>query len=375
MTLVYERPGAGPRTHAFILGCGRFPHLPAGAARHATVAGARAVVEFLVEHADDLIAPLGTIECLLSDPANAAGADKLPQTSQDPRGDDLVDAVTYGKVDAAGADWLERCQAGDHLFFYIASHGVADRDLSASALFEDVRARKWNRWAQSLNVNVLAQYLPATGAAGCWVFLDACQEIVPEILGQTDGASGLILIKATPQQMATTTVRSFALVGSRFGQAGWAPSGAQPPFFTQALLKSFEACVEPRVGGGWTVTAQQLMFNIPKVAEAALGYEQLEIGALNPFAQAAHLLRVDAPKIPVVVRTQNRDDMLRATQIEAVDDQGASILGELRDKNCFLSVPPSGRPFTTTATFADTTTYAPAVFQAQACAQIVELCP
>ena len=268
------------------------------------MAGARAILRLLYETRDLLIAPLATVECLLSDPACAHGADKLgvPSVISDKDGGiDKVDPVLYDKVKSAGYAWLNRCEVGDHMFFYMSSHGVADRDYTAAALFEDIRGTQFSKWSQSLNVNALALALPTTKAGACWVFLDACQEIVPSLLGQYSGTKGLTLIDASAQEMANATISSVSLVGSRFGQQGWAPRTADPPYFTQALLRGFEACVERPTNETWVVTGQQLQYHVRHVAEAAFGYV-LETQPLCVFAEEARLLRVPNPRIPVIVR-------------------------------------------------------------------------
>lgn len=378
MTLVYDRqPTApGPRTHAFVLGCGRFPAFGPTAARQSTVAGARAILKFLHANRDLLEAPLATIECLLSDATVSRGADKLavPEISSDPDGGvDDVDAVLFETVRLAGEAWLGRCDPGDHLFFYMSSHGVADRDFTGAALFEDVRASKFNKWGQSLNINALAVALPTTGAGACWVFLDACQEIVPSLLGQYNGASGLTIIAATAQEIANTPIRTMSLAGSRFGQQGWAPATAAPPYFTQALLRGFEACVERPTNGGWVVTGQQLQYHVRHVADAAFGYT-LETQPLCIFADEARLLRVPNPRIPVVVRTVNRAHMSSVLNITC-SSGGPPLVEQPRNQACFFELPPDGLTYSAAATFNVALAYQPATFEAKPCYQNVELVP
>lgn len=383
MTLVYARNDLqGPRTHAFIIGCGRFPYLRAEAARRATVAGARAIAKFLIKNADNLVAPLASVECLLSDPDVEIGKDQLgigavPHDARDEeaRKKDAVEAAVSAFATTAGAAWLKRCEPGDHLFFYMSSHGVADSAATAAGLFENVLENPHNKWAQSLNVNTLALLLPLTGAGACWVFLDACQEIVPSILGQYNGAGGILLINGNPADLANTKSRSVALAGSRFGQKGWAPIAAKPPFFTQALLSSFTACVEPQAGGGWAVTGKQLLFGLREVADASLGHSTLETEPLVPFAQPVRLLNVEKPLIPVVIRTKIRADILKARGIKVVCPANVPQPVTQENMDFFTFVPPDGVQYTVVADFDPPLSYAPQPFYGQPCAQIVELAP
>jgi hypothetical protein len=383
MTLVYERKvEAQPATHAFVLGCGRFPKLGEAANRAATVAGARRVIEYLVGQREALVAPLGSIECLLSDPAVKPGKDVLglgpldgDQRSAAQRAKDHVDPVLTDTVTKAGDAWLNRCQPGDHMFFYMSSHGVADKNFTASGLFEDVLTSKFTKWRASLNINALALNLPVCGAGACWLFLDACQELIPSILGQNNGASGVILVEASPTEMANIKVQALALAGSRFGQSAWAPDEPEPPFFTQALLESFGCCVDdPQGQNDWVVTGEKLAHHIPDVANAAFGNEDLEVTALSPFAASYEFARVVSPSVPVVVRTNDRADMDVMINLTVDDGNGWNATVEPKEQSCFVRVKP-GLKYNASASFHPPTIYPSAPFTARACGQSVVLKP
>jgi hypothetical protein len=375
MTLIYNRNTVeGPKTHAFILGCGRFPNFGPEADRSSTVAGARAIANLLFDKRDSLVAPLATIHCLLSDPAFSAGDDHLlvPIIEKDPEGGvDKVDGVHFDTVRRYGSAWLDLCQPGDHLFFYMSSHGVADRDYTGAGLFEDIGQTRYNRWSQSLNINALATALPITGAGACWVFLDACQEIVPSLLGQYNGTAGLTLIVPTAQQLANTTVRTMSLAGSRFGQQGWAPLGPEPPYFTQAVIRAFRACIELGSDGNWFVTGQQLQYHVRDVADCAFGYN-VETEPLSVFANETYLLRVDDPSIPVVVRTRELNHMAEVRHITC-NGAGPPILKTPEKQSCFFEVPPDGLTYSAAAIFQTERVYKPGRFVGRPCHQRVEL--
>ena len=250
MTLVYNRHREPPATHAFILGCGRFPALDPTLRpnRLSTVNGARKIVRFLIDHADDLIAPLASVECLISDPNDAEGQDALGigMFANDPRGgSDAVDCASLASTTFAGKAWLNRCRKGDTMFFYMASHGIVDSSCAAFALLEDVNSNRFSPWEQSLNIKNLATGLPTIEAGACWVFLDACQEQLPDAMDRIDGTGGLCLLRPTSKHLAKRSeVQSCALAGSRYGGVANSPV-SDPPYFTQALLRGLEgACVE-----------------------------------------------------------------------------------------------------------------------------------
>lgn len=345
MTLVYERsreeahksgPTPHPVTHAFIIGCGRFPNFKAaqGMDRASTVEGARQMAQFLIRRADDFVAPIASIECLLSDPAETAGNDRLvldldPQTVPELSnvkglaGRSVpVDAANYDNTKAAGNAWLDRCEEGDHLLFYMSSHGVGDM-VAAIGLLEDVAAKPRTRWQNSLNITALAQGAQTTGADRSWLFFDACQEVVAD--WTINGTPGLTLIDFTLKQALKAGRRKpLALAAARLGQRAWAPTDGKPPYFTQALLEGLEnLCVEPVSGLGWAVTGEKLWFSLKNVADAAVGWTGLEPEPLMPFnEQGVALIKAAKPEVAIVLRTSVESDFLSAQSLSAVcEDQ------------------------------------------------------
>lgn len=381
MTLVYSRDMDGPATHALIIGCGRFrDYKPDGSAdRVATPAGARKIARFLIDHQDDLVAPLASIECLISDPAVARGKDVLHLGAfpHDPRPDDAVEAALADAVRAAGDRWLDRCRPGDHMFFYMASHGVVERDRSALGAMEDLGVVPRRRWSQTLNVQHLAVSLPVTGAQSCWVFLDACQEVIPELIEQYDGAQALILMTPSLQELTQVSVRSVALAGSRFGGMAWAPTNGDPPWFTQALIQGLSGCCVDAIDGlGWVVSGQQILFGLAKVANAALDYPGLNTEQLTNFNQIAGLVKVAQPMIPVAVRTQIEGHINQAQSVTADDGNGTIETRADNEMTWRFRVEPSGRMFTARALFGPGgPVYQDGRFPAQPPAQVVELRP
>lgn len=379
MTLVYSTDRPAPATHAFVIGCGRFPGLAKDRRldRAQTVAGAREIVRFLLASQSDLVAPLSSIECLLSDPANAAGADKLGlgAIAGDPRSDDRVDAADSTSFELAGDSWLRRCRPGDHLFFYMSSHGAVERDATALALLEDVGTNSNKPWSQSFNVTNLAAALPKTGAGACWVFLDACQEDVTDLTRQVGGAQGVTIITYNIQDLANAKIRSVALAGSRFGGKAWAPTDGKPPFFTQALIEGMRgACVDAVDTLGWVVSGRQLLFGLGEVADAALDYPALETEALTPFNKPSALLKVADPKVPIAVRTAIESHLGGAVAVFAEDGAGTRFDRADNELTWRFRVAPDGRKYMATAQFPPAgPVYQSKQFSAVAPAQIVVL--
>ena len=209
----------------------------------ATCAGARAFMAFLAAHADQFVAPLWSVLCLLSDPAVGAGEDRLGVQLQLPAGaaapaalcdpDTVVHSATLANVAAEAAAWLEsletRGEPQDHAVVYIASHGIADA-ANAVCLLEDVKRRGMSAWQASLNVSILALGLGTLNIARGWVFMDACQDIVADALSRIGGMPGHQVMTVTAQAQARAR-NAVAIAGSKFGNSAYAPTNGDPPYF------------------------------------------------------------------------------------------------------------------------------------------------
>jgi hypothetical protein len=380
MTLVFERIVAAPATHAFVIGCGRFPHLKANGAadRQATVAGAREFVRFLHENRNNFEAPLASIECLISEMGIAPGADTLGLGSladdQRPPTPDVVDAALSTNVETAGETWLNRCRPGDHMLFYMASHGVAESNQTALGLLEDIKKSNNKPWANSLNVSSLATGLPHKQAGACWVFLDACQELVDELNDQPNGAEGISLISTNVRSLTRTSVKTMGLVGARFGKRGWALNANVPPFFTQALIYGMQkACVEPVEGKGWTVTAVQIHQALSRIAEARLGYQGLETESLGLPTYPCPFMKVVDPEVPVIIRSKVESHLANASSVAYTDAVNPPVTMPVGELSWRFVVRPDRTRYTATAELNGGPTVLRATFVGEPPAQIVVL--
>lgn len=332
MTLIYPTDGStdwetspDPVTHALVIGCGRFPHLSADKSkdRKATSAGAEAVVQFLHDYGQKFVAKVATIECVVSDPDLLPGEDhiELVRGSQDDGGtvDRIaVESAIFENVRRAAREWRDRCRPGDHMFFYMSSHGIAD-GTSAIGVCEDVNEIEEEAWTQSINVTTLAQGVLVNGAGRAWVFFDACQEVVQDLLGAPTGSPAFNLVRYSLADLTRLKQKPVALAGSRFGGKAWAPRDGAAPYFTQALLEGLKnACVEPVAGAGWVVTGAQILFGLKRVSEAVLDWP-LETEPLHIFNEPqVALLTVPSPMVPVKVTTETEAHYLSVNAGTAV---------------------------------------------------------
>ncbi|MFG1284884.1 caspase family protein [Xanthobacter autotrophicus] len=326
MTLVYDRPMEGPATHAFVVGCGRYPHLEADnlADRKSPVAGAVAVVEGLIGIADSLIAPLASVEMLVSDPADEGGpasiAERLPQL-----GFASVDQADAGHFQAAGDAWLDRVRPGDSVVFYFSGHGVVDQKGSAIGLLEDVKALRNRPWAATFDVHPLATALGTIGAESAWVFFDACQEISNTLPDTIWKSNGITLKELSLEDLANESCEPLAIAGSKLGHLAWAPDAYLPPYFTQVLLKGLSGCcVEKTRAHGWAVTGQTLLFKLRELASAIVEAVEVTPQSLLRYSEGKAFAKVTAPFTPVAVRSEPEMALHMATAVRIMD--GAEVM-------------------------------------------------
>ncbi len=325
MTLVFERERSSSTkavTHALIVGCGYFPHLPVpdgkNADYHHRLAcpdSAREMVKFLVENRDRLLAPLSSVRCLITEANGDPGYVPKTHPQFDPRDDERVEKANTERLKHHGDGWIDACQPkegehqGDHMFFYACSHGIADRDETAFLLLEDIYKSSRAKWRNALNVGALASELPwCTRAGACWIFMDACQEILPQVVSQIGGVTGWKLVSTTIEELAIVNKKDIksaaSLAASSFGTLASAPKAGGATFFTKALIEALgECCMELDDQGKWMTSAKEVIFGIEKLVKILFNQINVEYAPLSKFNEELFFLHVSDPKIPVVITT------------------------------------------------------------------------
>ncbi len=311
--------GGEPRTHAFIIGVGRYEdaRIPA---LTTSVYGAWAFADWMLTSFQNLDRPLGSIELVLSASPDlgdwqpsAAAAEKLGIA----KGDRLpVEIATFDPIREAFKRWLAR--AGRHLdnaaFLYFSGHGVWK---SVTLLLpEDARLPGNQQSAENL-INIqgtLAHMFNAQPSVQCF-FVDSCQEIPQVLLQNLDATPGEPLHRPTngpkiPRRDA------WIYYGSFTGRKAYGPEG-KAPFFTQELL----GCLERRgadsgYDGTWRVTTASLGRTLEAAGcsrQEIEGYDIQFSNSTDTTNFTAELCQIEnAPEVFVKVRCLPSETMQKA---------------------------------------------------------------
>lgn len=336
MTLLYEAQIDGPVTHAFIVGCGRYPYLQANhtADRRAPVAGAVALAKMLLEEHERLVAPLGSLEMLLSDPTVGDGSVDIGNVLGGDVLTTLVEPADEEHFRDRGDEWLGRVRPGDAVIFYFSGHGIADRQGGAVGLLEDIKSKTNRPWAQSFSATNLSQALQTLHPASAWVFFDACQEIVAEFADRLWEVKNIDLKEVSLADITGDVCEPLAIAGSRTGHLAWAPVDFEPPFFTQVLIKGLSGCcVERTQSHGWAVTGKMLLFGLRQLGETMFDQIVVRPQPILPYSDMQALMTVAQPfmhlavrSIPEVHLTQMASVRLKHQDLEIVSSVAADFV-------------------------------------------------
>ncbi len=265
----------GPKTHALVIGVGRYRHLRGGNAPVAglrdmglgqlssTVFSARAVVEWLLNEYEHPEAPLASVQVLLSpmlEPEIPAGtiaplADVATQAGPVP-----VDPATIASVRPAFAAWADRCarDKGSVGMFYFAGHGVAKDTLAL--LLEDFGELVGSPFLGAIDFNKThlgTRTIPASLAC-FWV--NSCRSVPVETLEKLTLNAQILLdssVRKNPLPSAPI-IHAAADNARAYGRRDEATQ------FTKALLTSLRRLGTEKRHGRWEVTPTKLFLGVER---------------------------------------------------------------------------------------------------------------
>jgi hypothetical protein len=309
VSLVWQDAGGtGARTHAFVIGIGAYPHIAAGTlpglglnARLSQLtsppASAKKVVDWLRGNANNLKAPLGSIELLLSPTETVIDETGTPVAVAD---------ATMTNITQAFGRWDRLCHndRGNVALFYFCGHGIAREDqvLLASDFGDPLLG---NVWSNAIDFSSTHVGMSACNAETQLYFIDACRETPMSVLEQ-------LRINAT--SLKSGTFRA----SNRDAPIYWAATpgtqgmgiAGQPSFFSEAMVDALNGVAAVNMGGGWEVTTASLgngiKFRMAELAqEHGLPIESRtggEVGMTPIHGPADVQVRVNLDCSPVAAR-------------------------------------------------------------------------
>lgn len=319
MTVLFTRQIDGPAMHAFVVGVGNFPYAAQGQTPAlfnvpnvpSAADSAKLMCDWLLANRDNLVAPLASIEVLISDPPAAPG--RYPWKPEVP-----IDTATPANVKIAGKRWLKNFPAGSKniAYFYGCGHGASL--TSEPVLFlEELNLDDGNPWTHIHAASLARALRMHANVDGAFVFIDACGEKVAafELVGSefrqptvfypapTFGASAqnkVMLMSAAPEgQLAYD-----APLSAHDYQAPYA--GVPIGRFTQTLIKALNGAAVREWRGKWTVNSAGLQYDLKKLQQfyfpEMTGYP-FEPTPIYGFNDVRQFVYPHKPVVPVLATT------------------------------------------------------------------------
>jgi hypothetical protein len=269
MTRVYQRPqAAGPRTRALVIGAGGYPHAKGADASVPVLSdlssvghGVRDFVTKLIrDWRDDLFAPLGSVDFLLSNAAKPGEA-AVPATWSalgiDGEASDgaPIDAPSLVNVTRALNDALQGAALEDHFLFLCCGHGFWKEQRCF--VLSDFGENPDNPWTRVILLDDFSNGIKQKRPRHQWLFFDCCSDMPQEVL-EVRGAVGDPLIQPTKAGLQQARQQfgphfQFGLASSTLGtQAFGMPD--EPSRFCEMLMDAFEAAgAIERINDAWCV--------------------------------------------------------------------------------------------------------------------------
>lgn len=302
MTTVIDLGTDGPRTHAFVIGVGRYPHcgdVAGGAGPEADLAARftdvtsppRSAIRFaewlMAAQVHDEIAPLGSVELLVSD--------NVPPQVVTPSGPVTVDAPTQQAVEHAFWRWHARCDAHEDnvAIFLFSGHGCQpDHRL---ALLEDVGESRLAFFANAIDIDLLSAGMTTRCRARtqCF-FVDACRSVPDALLRLRDVVAKPLI---TPHSHSSYHDAPIIFATTKGGTAFGVPGSTT--IFTETLIQALRGSAAHQYdnAGAWEVTTDRIVPTIDRLMRWAGVQYQRSTNAGDCGSTPIRRLRT-APAVP-----------------------------------------------------------------------------
>lgn len=323
MTLLFSRqPGGPPATHAFVIGVGGYPNAKPNTGYLSDLIAddvpsaadsAKFFCDWLLENRDRLVAPLASLEVLITD--TAEGEDRYPWNPPLPDGHSMpaqIGEANAANVLTAGAAWLDhgRVREGDAVIFFCCGHGAS---LSSEPVLflGDLNENPANPWS-FINVQSLGRSLRKNDRIeSAYLFMDACGETIPgfSLAGNQDTrfwpAPGFAASEAWKVMLLCATPSGI------LAHDGAMPNSAvRLGRFTQTLVKALNGALVGDWDGRWAVDSASLASQLKNLREFYFpGWNEhpFEPGPLMGFNEIRHIVVPDQPIIPIKARVSPKE--------------------------------------------------------------------
>jgi hypothetical protein len=333
MTVIFERPLAGPVTRALVLGIGSYPFaqdptnpvqvLRAVPENLSSATSAAMFTDWLISNADRINPPLASIDLLLCAVAPGAprgteissymwrGRVAAPADAVDPRPDATTEArvspPTSVAFAVAGKAWLDALKArlGSHALFYGCGHGT-NLPGKSMLLLQDLNVNAGDPWSAHFDVSHHAfafDQIPEIGRAT--FFLDACAENL-DVLRRMPPGNGVRLANYFAEQAGDRKVYALAAAAAPSvtfeGVVAGSPD-VKAGRFTQCLMQALDgAAIRLLDGmGTWGVPPIELKGTIAQLYLLRDDWE--DKGPLRPavIEEPVELWSIVTPAAPIMV--------------------------------------------------------------------------
>ena len=293
----------GPGTHVFIVGVGTYPHLKDGKGNPtpqpmgmgqltSPPLSALKMLEWVDTNLNNPLAPLKSIEVLVSQPTPANHTDKTGLTAQ-------IDDATFANFEQSAKAWFDRAASDPKnvAIFYFCGHGLGD-GLNTQLLLSDYGST--NRpLRHAVNFSAFRLAMGACKATKQLFLLDACRVVDPTMLldPYNMGDSGLPPGNVTKMP---TGIANPVIYSAKIGEQAFGPQGGTS-YFTEALLHGLSRCgVYLSKGSKWAVSPNQLQLAIAGLMDDFTGKPHCPADGLVGTGFEIHFLALP-PEVVVLV--------------------------------------------------------------------------
>lgn len=254
MTRIFQRPNsAAPGeacTRALVIGAGRYPYAKVKSLTRPSlidlesvgVSVLRFVSKLIRDWRDELIAPLESVDFLVSDTAYPNGStwSALGVDGEVPNGTNIHEA-TLGNVKTSLSRLRSEGQVQDHFLFLCCGHGFWKS--GRCFVLSDFGMDSGNPWTSTIALDSFTLGLRQEKPRHLWLFFDCCSDMPDDVL-QTLGQVGDPLIQPTAAALAAAntafgTLESFGLASSSVGAQAFGVPG-MPSRFCEVLSDALD---------------------------------------------------------------------------------------------------------------------------------------